>query len=135
MIARPIMLVQSRSSNQGPLRRGAPRYGDWNLLRRLVAFRKSNEKILGAERGSAPRRTLTAPAWRLPGTQVAAVLLQKSCFHIVSEVCSQNLMHHAIAQQRVLQREQDFHALMKIAGHPIGAAELDLSLSSLLHLK
>ena len=115
--------------------RRSPRDGNRNLLGRLGAFRKSDEKILGIECGSASRRTLAPSARRLPGAQVAAVLLQKSCFHIVGEVCSQNLMYHAVAQQRILKREQDFHALMQIARHPIGAAEVDLRLAAVLEVK
>src|SRR6202040_1924219 len=45
------------------------------------------------------------------------------------------LVHHAIAQQRVLKREQDFHALVQIARHPVGAAEIDLRLAAVLEVK
>src|ERR1019366_6665498 len=93
---------------------------------------QADEKILGAEGGRASRRSLAASSWRLPGAQVAAVLLQESCLHIVGEVCGQNLMHHAVAQQRVLEREQDFHALVQIAMHPIGATEVDFRLAAVL---
>src|SRR5437660_6634955 len=44
-------------------------------------------------------------------------------------------MYHAVAQQRILKREQDFHALMQIARHPIGAAEVDLRLAAVLEVK
>src|SRR4029077_442886 len=44
-------------------------------------------------------------------------------------------MHYAVAQQRVLEREQDFHALMQIARHPIGAAEVDFRLAAVLEVK
>src|ERR1700687_567199 len=113
----------------------APWNGNGNLLRHLDAFRKSNQKILGAEGGRASRRTLPPSARRLPGAQVAPVLLQKSGFRIVGKVCSQNLVHHAIAQQRVLKREQDFHALVQVARHPISAAQVDLRLAAVLEVK
>ncbi len=44
-------------------------------------------------------------------------------------------MHHAVAEQWVLKRKQDFHALVQIARHPVGAAEVDLRLAAVLEVK
>src|SRR5208282_2217871 len=85
--------------------------------------------------GRAARRLLAASVRRLPGAQIAAVLLQKSYFYIVGEVGGQNFMHHAVAQQRVLEREQNFDALVQIAVHPIGAADVDFGLAAVLEVK
>src|SRR5438309_6212177 len=39
-------------------------------------------------------------------------------------------MSHAFPEQRVFQRKHDFHTLVEIAGHPVGAAEIDLFLAA-----
>src|ERR1700722_10282046 len=43
-------------------------------------------------------------------------------------------MHHTVAQQRVLQGEQHLDAFVKIARHPIGAAEKNFRLPTILEI-
>ena len=98
-------------------------------------FGQRNQKVLRAEGSCAPRRPLAASARRLPGTQISSVVLKKSRFHIVGQISSQNFMHHPIPQQRILQREQDFNALMQVPRHPVRAAQIHFRIATIFKIE
>ena len=80
------------------------------------------------------RRRLSFPL-RLPGPNIAAILLQQARFHVVSQVSFQDLLAHALAQQLILDGENHFHALVQIARHPVRAAHVNFLLAAVGKVK
>src|SRR5258708_7813148 len=63
--------------------------------------------------------------------KVRAVALHYVSLGRVGQVDIENVVFHALDQRWVFQREQDFHAGVEIAGHEIGASDVNLFPSSI----
>src|SRR5580658_8685567 len=66
--------------------------------------------------------------------RVCSVRSEKSSFPRVSQISGQHFGRDALAQLRIFQRENDFHAFIEIALHPVGAAQINLRRAAVLEI-
>src|SRR5271167_2745958 len=61
----------------------------------------------------------------LPDANVGSVTQQDAGLAVIRQVDIENLAAHALTQELVAQRHQNFDTLVEIARHPVGAADID----------
>src|SRR6266852_1546071 len=111
-------------------------YGQRNRCRDsvhcLLTFRQFDKKVLRVEcRHAGGRLHIPFSTLRFPGTHISAIFLQDTRLHIVRQISSQNLLPHPLTEEHVFQREHYFDALVKVARHPVGTAQIHFFLSSI----
>src|SRR5580704_3170351 len=57
---------------------------------------------------------------------VGSIRPQNASFQIIRQAERQNLIGYSLPQEFILQRKENFHAIVEIPRHPIRAAQVDL---------
>src|ERR1700733_1597342 len=94
---------------------------------RLAAFGEVDQEFLDVE-GVAVAEMREFAAF--VQAEVIAVVLQDARLEVVGEIGSDHLRENLSEQERILDAEDHFHALVDISLHPIGAAEEKLGLAA-----
>src|SRR3954466_7484113 len=118
-----IMLAQffGVARTQGTYRSGR------NRCKRLLTFCQSYQEFLSVE-GYGRRAPASIDARSC--ADVLARWLQNSRLCRVGEVSLENFLPHSLPQQWIEYRENYLHAFVQIARHPVGAAEIELLITS-----
>ena len=66
---------------------------------------------------------------RLPRLHVGSIFQQNSGFAVVGQIRIENLVAHSLAQHFIAQGHEHFDAFVKVARHPVGAADIYLFLT------
>ena len=75
--------------------------------------------------------TILSRAW----PRVFPVGTEESCVTRVRQIDRKYFFRDAATQVRILQREQHFHAFVKIPWHPIGAAQVDFRMTGIFKIE
>jgi hypothetical protein len=109
-----------------------PRFRNaWDFLQSGLTFGESYKEFLGIE----SKRRFGSAALRPSNPFVSSIGFQDSRLDIVGQVDLQDLLADTVAQQRIANRCQDLDSLVKIAGHPVGTACIDLLLAAVCEIE
>src|SRR5215475_10354031 len=100
--------------------------GSSAVNRKLAELRKPDEMFLS-------RKTVAVADGTWP--RVATVRLEQACLPCVGKIGGEHFIANAFTELRVLDGKQDFDAGIKIALHPIGAAEIEIGIPAIFEIK
>src|ERR1700686_3216023 len=97
-----------------------------------LPLRNAHQEILCTEGSGARRRAaVSSPAQWLPGPYVSRIFEKNARLAVIGQVRVKNFMVYPLPQHFIAQWHQHFYALVQIARHPVGSADVNLFVAAI----